>query len=532
MSKITLKWTDASREKSPPKDIEVKEVQKIPPEATVEKEVIIPQPRLLPQVVAAILGCWINLATGACLGYATPALPKLQRASSYVQLSESEASWMASLLMLGALAGGALAGPCIAMGRRRALWLAAAPVAGSWAAVAAATNTWCLFAAHAVMGVCLGVTADASQLYVSETAHAARRGALGCVPILMFNVGILACYAAGAWLDWDELGLFGCALSLPALVLPALLPESPSYLVGMGRAKETLAALKWLRGPAYDVSAEFEELSRCEAGPGLRERLQSLRERSVLRPLLLTCAVRALSRLCGLRAIQCYAQAIFVGAQSSLDAELSVVATGAVQLLATLLACGLLDRLGRRRLLIASQAVMGVCLIGLGCYLYYTNDVNNNESLIGWVPVVTILTYIIANSIGLGPVSGIVIGELVPQRHRSIVSSITGSVSWLSAFIITKTFLDLRSCLQLHGAIWAYGSVCIVGVVFVYCFIPETRGLSQYEIEVLFEHKSSDEETRVNHIEALSDVVVVQLEGNVVPYKLKNASNVDIGLDK
>ncbi|GLH03998.1 Facilitated trehalose transporter Tret1-2 homolog [Gryllus bimaculatus] len=528
MSKLSSHILCGLKKNQPPTyDEEGKEVKNQLPSPN--RDIASAEPRLSTQVLAACLACWINLASGACLGYATPALPKLQKGTSYLQITEQEGSWMASLLMLGALAGGFLAGPCISLGRRRALWLTSIPTIVSWILIAMATNSWFLFGAHIMMGICLGITTDASQLYVSETAYTKWRGALGCIPILMFNVGILTCYTAGAWLNWDELAIFGCVLSLPALFFPIMLPETPSYLVARGCSDDALRALKWLRGSDYDVTAEYEELQHCEKGPGLLERIKGLRERDILRPLLLISAIRALSRFCGLRAILCYTQSIFISSQSSLDVELSVVATGVVQLLATLVACGLLDRLGRRKLLIGSQAVMGMCLIGLGCYLYYSNDVDNrNGSLMGWLPVIAILIYIIANSIGLGPVSGIIIGELVPQRHKSIVSSITGSVSWLSAFIITKTFLDLRSCLHLHGAIWAYGSVCIVGVIFVYIFLPETRGLSQYEIEVLFKEKmdSIDEPLETRKIETLSDIVVVQHEQQTHP-SIKNAIKVN-----
>ncbi|CAG2055089.1 unnamed protein product [Timema podura] len=448
--------------------------------------------KLFPQLLAAVMACWINLASGASLGYITPALPSLQHPSSRLQLSETEGSWVASLVMLGALGGGCLAGPCISLGRRKALWLAAVPLTSAWLIIAVAPNVWALYAAHTILGACLGVICDASQLYVSETASSERRGALGCVPVLMFNVGILLCYTAGAWLDWENLALFGCLISVPALLLPIVLPETPSYLVARERTKEALASLHWLRGSNCDINAEYQELLQCKKGAGLIERIQGLCDREIIRPVMITAAIRMLSRFCGLRAILCYTQAILLTSRSAVDVDIATIIIGAVQLIATLVACGLLDKLGRRKLLIVSQTVMGVSLVTLGCYLYYRNDMDRSDgSVLGWIPIVAILIYIVGNSMGLGPVSGIAIGELVPQRHRSIASSLTGAMSWLSAFIVTKTFLDLQSSLHIYGALWLYGSVCFVGVPFVYFCLPETRGISQYAIEVLFKCKDS-----------------------------------------
>ena len=156
------------------------------------------------------------------------------------------------------------------------------------------------------------------------------------------------------------------------------------------------------------------------------------------------------------------------------------------------------------------QGVMGLSLVGLACYHYYHEDLTSTRgNLVGWLPVIAIMVYIIANSIGLGPVSGIIIGELVPQRHRSIASSITGAVSWLSAFIVTKTFLDLKSALNLHGALWLYGSVCLTGVLFVYFSLPETRGISQYNIEILFRAKR-------DHNNGLTEIKMGQSKSQMV----------------
>jgi hypothetical protein len=105
-----------------------------------------------------------------------------------------------------------------------------------------------------------------------------------------------------------------------------------------------------------------QELLHCEKGPRVLERLKRLCDHEIVRPLLLTGAIRALSRFCGLRAILCYTQTILLSSQSSLDVEVATIITGGVQLIATFIACALLDRLGRRKLLIASQ----VCICRTG----------------------------------------------------------------------------------------------------------------------------------------------------------------------
>ena len=115
-----------------------------------------------------------------------------------------------------------------------------------------------------------------------------------------------------------------------------------------------------------------QELLYCEKGPGVLERLKSLCDHEIIRPLLLTGAIRALSRFCGLRAILCYTQTILLSSQSSLDVEVATIITGAVQLIATFIACGLLDRLGRRKLLIVSQVC--ICRANPWPWDWYSTD--------------------------------------------------------------------------------------------------------------------------------------------------------------
>ncbi|KAJ8872144.1 hypothetical protein PR048_025746 [Dryococelus australis] len=453
------------------------------------------QPRFLPQVKAAVLSCWVNLASGASMAYVTPALQTLQLPDSGLALSDSQASWVASLSMLGAFLGGISVGPCIALGRRRALWLVALPLAVSWALVAAATAVWHLCLAQFLSGICMAITADASQVYVSETVSAERRGSLGCVPMLMFNLGTLACWCAGAWLPWDQLAMFCAALALPSLLLPLWFPESPSYLVAHSRTQQALHSLYQLRGKRCDINFEYQELLQCDKGTGFRESMRHMCDNDLLKPLFIMAAVRILSRFCGLRAILTYTKDLLHSTHSVLDERQANIIIGSVQLAATLFGSLVVDKLGRRNILMASQFVMGMSLAALGSFFYFFDESDcAHNSALSWVPLAAILVYIVCNSVGLSPVSGILIGELVPQRYRHVTSSLTGAASWLSAFIVTKTFVDLDRYLHLYGTMWLYCLMCFLGVVFVFFALPETRGLSQYAIDVLFVHSVEDDD--------------------------------------
>jgi uncharacterized membrane protein len=172
---------------------------------------------------------------------------------------------------------------------------------------------------------------------------------------------------------------------------------------------------------------------------------------------------------------------------SSLSIELATFVTGLVQFISILVACLIVENRSRHFYMMASLGVMSVSLLGLATYLMlHFESSNEGQMFLGSMPVICIGVYLIANSLGIGPISGLILGELVPQRHRCLASSITGSLSWLAAFIVTKTYIDFNEILNLHGTLYIYAGICFLGIIFVALFVPETRGKSQLEIENLF----------------------------------------------
>ncbi|XP_066997846.2 facilitated trehalose transporter Tret1 [Anabrus simplex] len=450
--------------------------------------------KYVPLLMATVLACWINLACGASLGFTTPALSDLKNNTSHLTLSEEEGTWMASLSMLGAMIGGLCAGPAISFGRKKALWIAVFPLCAAWVLIVFAQAAWYLCVAQAIMGFSTGVVSDAAQLYVSETSTRRWRGALGCIPVLMFNAGMLVCYIAAYFMSWWTLAAFGACLTLPSVLAPCVLPETPVFLATKGKMKEACAALRWFRGPECDMQEELQQLQYVaslgrKGRPSLKGcvKVWRLLDKTLMKPFFHTLGIRILSRFCGIRPISSYLESIFSSTGSSINKEITTIASGVAQIVGTVIACVLLHRIGRRSLLIWSQIVMGVSLVGLGLCIYFSNFFINQETdMFGWLPFAAVVVYVVSNSVGLAPVSGIILSEIVPQRFRSITSSSTGALSWLSAFIVTKCFYVIEAGLKLHGAIWVFSVMCVLGAVYVYFLLPETRGLTQYEIDNLF----------------------------------------------
>jgi len=136
---------------------------------------------------------------------------------------------------------------------------------------------------------------------------------------------------------------------------------------------------------------------------------------------------------------------------------------------------------------------MGLSMFALGTFFYiqeFYEDPTIAES-IGWLPLTSLLIYVSAFCIGIGTVSWILIGELLPAKVRGLGGSVAASTSWLSSFVITKTFIDIQRSLTRAGSFWFFGGFCVLGVLFGTFVLPETKGKSPEDVQKHFGIKSS-----------------------------------------
>merc|ERR1712071_186224 len=319
------------------------------------------------------------------------------------------------------------------------------------------------------------------------------RGALGSFTAIFLALGILLAYIIGAFVQWDELAwilsvfpilLFGCMW---------FMPETPSWLLSNNREDEARASLQNLRGSHTDITNEFERLkATVKKSTGASSKIQprELLKGSVLKPLLLSMGLMLLQQFCGINSIIYFTVFIFDKAGSSIDKNISTIIVGIVQLVATLGSMFLVDRAGRRILLFVSGFGMAVSLAALGSFFYmlelYGEEVR--ESL-GWLPLASLLLFIISFSSGYANVPYLIMGEIFPTKFRPILGSISSSFNLVCAFTIIRTFGDMNKTMGEYGTFWFYMCWCIVGIFFVYFFLPETKGKSLDDIEKMFSSK-------------------------------------------
>ena len=411
---------------------------------------------------------------------------------THFQLDTVQMGWAASSALIGCIAGAAGAGVLSdRFGRKKMLMVAAILFAIS-AVGSAVPRTIAEFNIYRIIGgVGVGFASMLSPLYIAEVAPARMRGRLVSVNQFAIVTGMLIVYFVNYFIalqgddTWNvEVGwrwMFGSE-TLPALLfLLGLLgvPESPRWLVKQNRRQEAFQILARVDGKEQ---AE-EEISRLDAvlqqERGTIADLLQPRLRGVL---LLGIALAVLQQVTGINVFLYYGPEIFKNLGDGTNAALlQTIIVGAVNLVFTIAAILVVDRLGRKPLMILGSAGMGISLafLGLAAYLQRTEL---------WV-LTFMLTYIASFAIAIGPVTWVLLSEIFPTKVRGRAMAIATLLLWTANYIVSQTFpmLDENAFLVgifHHGfAFWLYGAMCVVLIIVVWRWVPETKGKTLEEIE-------------------------------------------------
>jgi sugar porter (SP) family MFS transporter len=390
---------------------------------------------------------------------------------------------------IGAVGGAAVAGPAAdTYGRRLMILVAAAVFIVGALASAAAPGVEVLVGARIVIGVAIGLASAAAPVYISEVAPPESRGRLVSFFQLAVTIGILVAYLVGLAFNGIEgwrwmLGL-GC---VPALALGfgmARMPQSPRWLVMTGDDFAARATLAKIRVDDPDtIDRELEEIKESiDEKPGAwSELLQPV----VKAALVVGVGLAILQQVTGINTVIYYAPTIveFTGVNSSAGSILAAVGVGIINVAFTVLALRLLDRAGRRTLLMIGVSGMVVSLFALG--LAFVGG--GGSTLSSVVAIVSLMAYVASFAVSLGPIFWLLNAEIYPLSVRSKAAGIGTMANWTFNFIVSLTFLLLIEALGRPGAFWFYGVIGILTLIFCWKLVPETKGKRLEDIQAYFE---------------------------------------------
>ncbi|XP_067006760.2 facilitated trehalose transporter Tret1 isoform X2 [Anabrus simplex] len=438
-----------------------------------------------PQYLAALAATLGAMAAGTVLAWTSPTLPELQAPNSSLPLSVEEGSWVGSLVAVGALAGAFPAGYCAeTFGRKLTITALSAPFLLSWILIITAQNVAMLYIARLVAGIATGAISVTAPMYIGEIAEASVRGALGSFFQLMLTVGILYVYVFGAIASYVWLGIVCAAVPVALLVIFVWMPETPTFLLKKNRKADAERSLRFLRGANYNIQDELHilQLEVEEAAKNNASIKDLVSSRATRKALTVCLGLMVFQQLSGINAVIFYTVDIFEAAGSTLAPSVATIIVGVIQVVITYVASLLMDRAGRKILLLLSSGVETLCLGLLGLY-FCLKDSGTDVSNLGWLPLVSLAFFVVVFSLGFGPIPWMMMGELFPASVKGAASGLAVTLNWVLVFTVTKSFQNLLTALGLHFTYWLFAIICAIAAVFVFFVVPETKGKSLQEIQ-------------------------------------------------
>ncbi|XP_044253231.1 facilitated trehalose transporter Tret1-like [Tribolium madens] len=444
----------------------------------------------------------INLTsfiTGAAYSWTSPVIPKLNNPEKIADnpfgrlITPFEESWLASLISVGAAIGPILSAIVVdKIGRKKTLLVLTIPMIIPNLVLAFAKNINLYYFSRFFLGLGIGSVYSIVPIYVGEIAEDTNRGTLGCCISVMYVFGTVFCFIIGPLLTIKSLCL---VLVVPAvlfvLIASFYVPESPYYLLMVGRKEEAEVALRKLR-KSFDEK-ELEEMTKnVELSKSVKIKFgEIVKSRIIRKGVMIGSGLIFFQQCSGITVIVAYMQSIFEASGSSLKPEICAIIIGMIQLSTNLVTSQLIDRLGRRILLLGSLIGMFLSHVLLGLYFWLKiNHFHNIVSHLFWVPVCSLIFYFIMFTTGVGPVSWSMLGEIFPTHVRSHASTFVCCFCSVFGFFLTLFFPNLAQIMGLGFTFWGFAGCCLVGVGFVWRVVPETRGKSLLEIQQILEYGS------------------------------------------
>ena len=403
--------------------------------------------------------------------------------TTYFNLNEYLLGWAVSAILIGCAAGALLAGKLADQyGRRFMLIICAILFAVSGIGAALSNQLYVFIFFRLIGGLGVGAAALVSPMYIAEMAPPAIRGRLVAFYQLAIVFGILLAYFVNYLFDgvgtnnWRWMFASQAAPSLLFWLMLLLVPETPRWLIKAGRKKEASIILEKVAGSVTEIENSFHQQQ-----PVSLIQLFS----KVYRPVLfIGILIAVFQQVTGINAILYYAPVIF--RETGLDSSSSLLQTigiGVVNVVSTFIAIGLVDKVGRKKFLLAGSLIMGLSLTIVAlCFQhrYYDN----------YIVLIFMLLYVSAFGCTLGAVTWVYLSEIFPNRIRGLALSVVTLALWLADFVVTYTFPVMTKQLGTAPAMYCYAALCTLSFFYVLVKVRETKGRSLEEIEHLFIPKS------------------------------------------
>lgn len=438
-------------------------------------------------ITAALAGLLFGLDIGVISGAEGFIKTSFSISDQVIEIVVSSLLWGA---VFGTLLSGILSNR---LGRRGSILVSAVIFVIGSLVCSVAPNPHTLILARFFLGIAIGVASFTAPLYLSEISPQRVRGSMISMYQLMITIGIVLAFLSNTWLA--KYAVFGGVtgghwrlmlgiVSIPAAIMflgVLFLPESPRWLFLKGSKEKAVSVFERMRLPTAEITREvmdIEESLRVKQN-GFRMLLENPNFR---RAIGLGVGLQVIQQLTGINVIMYYAPRIFgIAGFSGTEQQLwGTVIVGVTNVLATFIAIAFVDRLGRKPIMYAGFAVMGVAMVTVG--LLFNMDLEKSPALGTWA-IGALLLFIVGFAMSAGPIIWVICAEIFPLSGRDLGVTFSTATNWIVNAIVGGTFLTLLSTLGNGNTFLLYGGLNALFILFFLLYVPETKGISLEKIE-------------------------------------------------
>ncbi|KAE9541161.1 hypothetical protein AGLY_004406 [Aphis glycines] len=438
------------------------------------------------QLFACFIVSMPLLMAGTTLGWSSPMMEYTLKGTAPVHLTSDQESWMVTLIDVGNVLLSLPAGIMMdRIGRKLSVYLTVPITLAGWILILTARQPWHLYVARFLHGSAMAISLIVSPSYVGEMASISVRGSLALVVELTYASGLLLSYVVGWLSDYETLAIVGAIIPVITGLLMVSIPESPYFLMMVGKPEEAARSLRKLRNCGDEEFEEELEIVRLSVTEDkCKGKLTDLLHRDRA-PLIIVLTLAALQMACGASVMEAYASSVLYG--TGLSPNASAVIFGLFIVVACVPFALTVDKYGRRPLFMASCVGTTLCHVFIAVLLSQDDAESTSSSLDGWLLLASVCGAEFFINIGLMPVLSVVQCEYFPSDTRGLANSAVVFTITFTSTIMLKIYQPVTDAYGKRANFVGYAVITFLGGLFCYFWVPETKGKSFLQIQTDFE---------------------------------------------
>ncbi|KAF5308669.1 hypothetical protein FQR65_LT06130 [Abscondita terminalis] len=444
------------------------------------------------QIIAALIASITAFSAGNTIAWTAQISEKLLDGEDFpFAVTSDELGWIGSLMPLGASVLSLFTGTVSDLiGRKPTGLLLVLPAITGWSLIIWTKSITMLYIGRFITGMAAGGFCVFTSLYNHEIGQKEVRGAIGSFLQMMISCGILFAVVTAKFLSIQTYTILCGVVPIVFAVLFLFMPETPYYYIKTQKTSQARLALVKLRGPDYDIETEIKEIEtyikETSSRGGMQVVMQCLKKSSTKKACVIGFGLMIFKVANGVDAITAYTSYILTSVNLGFDSQTGTIILNCFQVASAIFQSYIVDKSGRRILLLVSSGVMTLCLllVAISFTLTLRNVIEPEYyKYINYIPLVALVLFILGFSLGLGPIPWLMMGEVFPREIKSTASSLATFVSWIATFAVTKLFLVIKDNAGGDVAFYIFSCCTLTAMVFTLLLVPETKNKTYDEIQ-------------------------------------------------